>query len=134
MDPIQTLERLLALDIEILIEGHGFIHTMRPDIPDISGVVIRRNPKEELQEKLQYLKWLREQIEAGLSEGLPIRAVEATCFPWGRRHAWETFVNDQLMRVFSLGHWSRTELVRSFVRFSESDAVLPLVYQARLRR
>src|SRR2546427_632110 len=66
---IQTLERLLALDIEILIEGHGFIHTMRPDIPDIPGVVIRRNPKEELQEKLQYLKWLREQIEAGLSEG-----------------------------------------------------------------
>ena len=131
---IQTLERLLALDIEILIEGHGFIHTMRPDIPDIPGVVIRRNPKEELQEKLQYLKWLREQIEAGLSEGLPICAVEATCFPWGRRHAWETFINDQLMRVFSLGHWSRTELVRSFVRFSESDAVLPLVYQARLRR
>jgi len=35
---------------------------------------------------------------------------------------------------FSLGHWSRTELVRSFVRFSESDAVLPLLYQARLRR
>jgi len=131
---IQTLERLLALDIEILIEGHGFIHTMRPDIPDIPGVVIRRNPKEELQEKLQYLKWLREQIEAGLSEGLPICAVEATCFPWGRRHAWETFINDQLMRVFSLGHWSRTELVRSFVRFSESDAVLPLLYQARLRR
>jgi hypothetical protein len=129
---IGTLECLLELDVEILIEGHGFIHTLRKDIPDISGVIIRRNPKEELQEKLQYLKWLRQQIDAGLSEGLSIGAVEATCFPWGRRQAWEGFINDQLMRFFSLGHWSRAEMVRSFVRPAESDAVLPLVYQARI--
>jgi glyoxylase-like metal-dependent hydrolase (beta-lactamase superfamily II)/predicted DCC family thiol-disulfide oxidoreductase YuxK len=131
---IETLERMLALDIEILIEGHGLIHTLRNDIPDIPGVVIRRNPKDELYEKLQYLKWLREQIDAGLNEGLPICAVEATCFPWGRRQAWESFVNDQLMRLFSLGHWSRTELVRSFVRPPQDDSVLPLVYQARIGR
>jgi glyoxylase-like metal-dependent hydrolase (beta-lactamase superfamily II)/predicted DCC family thiol-disulfide oxidoreductase YuxK len=129
---IETLERLLKLDIEILIEGHGFIHTLRKDIPDIQGVVIRRDPKEELEEKLRYLKWLKQQIDASLSEGLPIRAVEATCFPWGRRYAWEGFINDQLMRVFSLGHWSRTELVRSFVRSPHSNAVLPLVYEARI--
>src|SRR5262249_41349817 len=115
-------------------EGHGFIHTLRKDIPDIEGVVIRRHPKEELEEKLHYLKWLREQIDAGLNEGLPICAVEATCFPWGRRHAWEGFINDQLMRVFSLGHWSRTELVRSFVRLPNSDNVLPVVYEARIRK
>jgi glyoxylase-like metal-dependent hydrolase (beta-lactamase superfamily II)/predicted DCC family thiol-disulfide oxidoreductase YuxK len=131
---IETLERMLDLDVEILIEGHGLIHTLRQDIPDIPGIVIRRNPKHELQEKLQYLKWLRQQIEAGLSEGLPICAVEATCFPWGRRQAWETFINDQLMRLFSLGHWSRTELVRSFVRRPDDDAVLPLVYRARIGR
>jgi len=129
---IETLERMLELDIEILIEGHGFIHTVRKDIPDIPGVVIRRDPKDELHEKLQYLKWLRRQIEVGLSEGLPICAVEATCFPWGRRQAWETFINDQLMRFLSLGHWSRTELVRSFVRLSGSNAVLPLLYEARV--
>jgi len=129
---IETLERMLDLEIEILIEGHGFIHTLRPDIPDIPGVVIRRNPKDELREKLEYLRWLRRQIEAGMSEGLPICAVEATCFPWGHRQAWETFINDQLMRVFSLGHWSRTELVRSFVRHPQDAAVLPLVYQARI--
>jgi hypothetical protein len=58
-------------------------------------------------------------------------AVEATCFPWGRRQAWETFVNDQFMRLFSLGHWSRTELVRSFVR-PEAESVLPMVYEARI--
>jgi hypothetical protein len=118
---------MLDLEIEILIEGHGFIHTLRQDIPDIPGVVIRRDPKDELREKLQYLKWLREQIEAGLREGLPICAVEATCFPWGRKQAWETFVNDQMMRLFSLGHWSRTELVRSFVRPPRDTSVLPLV-------
>jgi glyoxylase-like metal-dependent hydrolase (beta-lactamase superfamily II)/predicted DCC family thiol-disulfide oxidoreductase YuxK len=129
---IQTLETLLELDIEILIEGHGFIHTQRKDIPDIEGVVIRRNPKEELKEKLQYLKWLREQIEDGMREGLSICAIQATCFPWGRREAWETFVNDELMRCFSLGHWSRSELVRSFVRNPGSGEILPLVYEARI--
>ena len=129
---IETLERMLQLDIEILIEGHGLIHTLRQDIPDIPGVVVRADPKVELEEKLRYLKWLRSQVEAGFSEGLPIYAIEATCFPWGRSHAWEGFINDHLMRLFSLGHWSRTELVRSFVRPEESATILPLVYQARL--
>jgi len=131
---IETLERMLNFDIEILIEGHGLIHTLRRDIPEIPGVVIRRDPKDELQEKLRYLKWLRQQIEVGLSEGLSICAVEATCFPWGRRQAWETFINDQLMRLFSLGHWSRTELVHSFVRPPQDNSVLPLVYKARIAR
>jgi hydroxyacylglutathione hydrolase len=129
---IDTLKRLLQLDIEILIEGHGLIHTERPDIPTIPGVVVRRNPKAELEEKLRYLEWIRNQIDAGFNEGLPVYAVEATCFPWGRSHAWEGFINDHLMRLFSLGHWSRTELVRSFVRPDGSNAVLPIVYQARI--
>jgi glyoxylase-like metal-dependent hydrolase (beta-lactamase superfamily II)/predicted DCC family thiol-disulfide oxidoreductase YuxK len=129
---IDTLERMLQLDVEILIEGHGLIHTERKDIPDIPGVVVRRNPKAELEEKLRYLRWIRSQIEAGFSEGLPIYAVEATCFPWGRSHAWEGFINDHLMRLLSLGHWSRTELIRSFVRPDNSNAVLPVVYQARI--
>jgi glyoxylase-like metal-dependent hydrolase (beta-lactamase superfamily II)/predicted DCC family thiol-disulfide oxidoreductase YuxK len=129
---IDTLERMLQLDIEILIEGHGLIHTERRDIPDIPGVVVRRNPKAELEEKLHFLRWIQSQIEAGFSEGLPVYAIQATCFPWGRSHAWEGFVNDQLMKLFSLGHWSRTELIRSFVRPSQSEPVLPVVYQARL--
>ena len=129
---IDTLERMLQFDIEILIEGHGLIHTERRDIPDIPGVVVRRNPKAELEEKLHYLRWIRSQIEAGFSEGLPVYAVEATCFPWGRSHAWEGFINDQLMRILSLGHWSRTELIRSFVRADDSSTILPTVYQARI--
>jgi predicted DCC family thiol-disulfide oxidoreductase YuxK len=40
-----SLERLMELDIEILVEGHGHIHTLRTDIPDYPGVVIREDPK-----------------------------------------------------------------------------------------
>lgn len=128
---IETLERLLQLDVEILIEGHGLLYTVRNDIPDIPGVVVRSSPMEQMRKKLDYLRWLREQIEAGRREGLPLRAVEATCFPWNRRNAWESFLNDEMMRVMSLGHWSRTELVRSFVRRSGGGEIFPTVYQAR---
>lgn len=128
---IESLERLLELDIEILVEGHGHIHTLRADIPDFPGVVIREDPKAALWQKLDYLRWLREQIEAGFLEQLPVRVIEATCFPWGRRTSWESCATDECMRLLSLGHFSRTELVRSFVR-TNSDA-LPTVYEVRLR-
>lgn len=129
---LETLERLQALDIEILVEGHGHVHTLREDIPDISGVVIREDPKTAIAEKLRYLRWLREQIEGGFEEKLPIRAIEASCFPWGRRSSWETCANDECIRLLSLGHFSRTELVRSFVR--PRDDALPTVYEIRVHR
>lgn len=127
-----TLERLSKLDIEILVEGHGHIHTLRTDVPDIPGVVIRQDPKVAIREKLDYMRWLKQQIEAGLSEGLPLRAVEASCFPWSHRSSWETCANDECIRLLSLGHFSRTELVRSFVR--DDHDLLPRVYEVRLYR
>jgi hydroxyacylglutathione hydrolase len=129
---IDTLERLLTLDIEVLVEGHGHVHTLRQDFPDIPGVVIREDPHKALETKLLYLRWLREQIEAGKREGLSPAAVEATCFPWGRGRAWETFSKNELIRVLSLGHFSRSELVRSFVRGEKDGEVLPVIYQARM--
>jgi glyoxylase-like metal-dependent hydrolase (beta-lactamase superfamily II)/predicted DCC family thiol-disulfide oxidoreductase YuxK len=128
---IDTLERLLTLDIEVLVEGHGHVHTLCPDFPEISGVVIREDPREALHKKLQYLVWLRQQIESGKREGLAPCAVEATCFPWGRGRAWESFSKNELIRVLSLGHFSRSELVRSFVR-EEPTQVVPTLYEARL--
>ena len=125
-----SLERLMELDIEILVEGHGHIHTLRSDIPDFSGVVIREDPKNAICQKLDYMRWLREQIEAGFQEQLPIRVIEASCFPWGKQTSWESCATDECIRLLSLGHFSRTELVRSFVR-PNSDA-LPLVYEIRL--
>jgi glyoxylase-like metal-dependent hydrolase (beta-lactamase superfamily II) len=131
---IDTLERLLTLDIDVLVEGHGHVHTLRPDFPEISGVVIREDPHQALEKKLLYLRWLREQIESGKREGLDPSAVEATCFPWGRGRAWESFSKNELVRVLSLGHFSRSELVRSFVRGPSAGEVFPTVYQARLHR
>ena len=47
---------------------------------------------------------------------------EASCFPWGRRTSWETCGTDERIRLLSLGHFSHTELVRSFVR-TDSDVL-----------
>jgi glyoxylase-like metal-dependent hydrolase (beta-lactamase superfamily II)/predicted DCC family thiol-disulfide oxidoreductase YuxK len=127
---LASLERLLKLDIEILVEGHGHIHTLRADIPDFPGVVIRQDPMQAIAEKLDYLRWLRVQIDAGFEEQLPIRAIEASCFPWGRRTSWESCATDECIRLLSLGHFSRTELVRSFIR--TGDAAIPTVYEVRM--
>jgi hydroxyacylglutathione hydrolase len=125
-----SLETLMELDIEILVEGHGHIHTLRTDIPDFPGIVIRQDPKIAIAQKLDYMRWLREQIESGFQEQLPVRVIEASCFPWGRRASWESCATDECIRLLSLGHFSRTELVRSFVR-TNSDP-LPTVYEMRL--
>jgi len=126
-----SLERLMELDVEILVEGHGHIHTLRADIPDFPGVVIRQDPKVAISQKLDYLRWLREQIESGFQEQLPVRVIEASCFPWGRRTSWESCATDECIRLLSLGHFSRTELVRSFVRTNNDDQ-LPTVYEVRM--
>jgi hydroxyacylglutathione hydrolase len=125
-----SLERLMELDIEILVEGHGHIHTLRADIPEFPGVVIRQDPKVAISQKLDYLRWLREQIEAGFQEGLPVRVIEASCFPWGKRTSWESCATDECIRLLSLGHFSRTEPVRSFVRTDTGQ--LPTVYEVRM--
>ena len=131
---IDTLERLLAIDIEVLVEGHGHVHTLRPDFPEIAGVVIREAPHAALAKKLEYLRWLRQQIESGRQEGLTAAAVEATCFPWGHGRTWESLSRNELIRLLSLGHFSRSELVRSFARSGAPGEILPAVYQARLHR
>jgi len=127
---LTSLEHLMELDIEILIEGHGHIHTLRADVPDFPGVVIRQDPKVAISQKLEYLRWLRAQIEAGFQEQLPVRVIEASCFPWARRTSWESCATDECIRLLSLGHFSRTELVRSFVRNTTDP--LPTVYEVRI--
>jgi hypothetical protein len=46
------------------------------------------------------------------------------------RTSWESCATDECIRMLSLGHFSRTELVRRFVR-TNSEA-LPTVYEVRL--
>jgi hypothetical protein len=90
--------------------------------------VIRRSPEEALREKLHFLRWIRAQIEAGQLEGMPPKAIVASCFPWGSRWSWERFGVDLTARLLSAGEFSRGELVRSFHRGPENSA-LPDVYE-----
>ncbi len=129
---IETLERLIELGVEILVEGHGHIHTLSREIPDIPDVVIRCAPEVELRAKLDFFYWVRRQIEMGQREGMPPNAITATCFPWGRRWSWERFGADLAAQVLSGGEFSRAELVRSFQRRSD-DEVMPEVYEIETR-
>lgn len=125
---IQTLERLIGVGVEILVEGHGHIHTLSKVIPDMPDVVIREAPEAELKAKLDFFRWIRRQVVTGQAEGMPPSAIAATCFPWGRRWTWERFGADVAARVLSGGEFSRAELVRSFQRRPNGE-VMPEVYE-----
>lgn len=129
---IRTLERLIGLGVEILVEGHGHIHTLSREIPDIPDIVIRRAPEAELKAKLEFFHWVRRQIETGRQEGMQPGAIVATCFPWGCRWSWERFGTDLAAQVLSGGEFSRAELVRSFQRRSGRD-IMPEVYEMETR-
>ncbi|MGH9210470.1 MAG: hypothetical protein ACRD2C_07275 [Acidimicrobiales bacterium] len=111
---IETLDRLLELDVSILVEAHGHIHTERPDIPDIAGVVIRQDPREALRAKRDWLVNVRDQIARGRAEGLSDRAIEASCFPWGEPWSVDSKGTDEIARLVTAGRFSRTQVVRSF--------------------
>ena len=64
----------------------------------------------------------------GRAEGMPVSAIAATCFPWGRRWTWERFGGDLTARVLSGGEFSRTELVRSFQRRPHEE-IMPEVFE-----
>ena len=129
---IETLERLIELGVEILVEGHGHIHTLSRDIPDISDVVIRCAPEAELKAKLDFFRWVHRQIATGHQDGMPPGTIAATCFPWGCRWSWERFGADMAAQVLSGGEFSRVELVRSFQR-PGSQHVMPEIYEIEIR-
>ena len=125
---LETLKLLEELPIDVMVTGHGQIFSLDPGIPDIPGVVIREDPKRSIAERQKFLEWLRTQVLAGLSDGMPLQAIEATLFPWNQPWSWENVFNDELARSLSAGEFSRTELVRTFIR--RPGDVDPVVYQA----
>jgi len=127
-----TLRRLLDLDVAIMVEGHGHVHTLRKDVPEVPGVVQRVDPRRAIERKLEFLVWLDKRIAEARADGRSENATVAACFPWGRRWSWERFATDEIARVTTLGEFSRHQLVRSFHRASEE--VLPTVFEARLHR
>lgn len=128
---IATLEGLLDLRVDVLVEGHGLVHTMRTDIADRPGVVDRRHPKDLLAAKLEFLRWVDGRVAEAERDGARSRAAVAYAFPWGRRWGWERAGADGLIRAATGGHFSRSELIRSFRR-DDDRAVLPEVRELTL--
>lgn len=125
---LETLKRLEELPIDVMVTGHGQIFSLDQRVPDIAGIVFRVDPKRCIAERRKFLEWLRGQVLSGLSDGMPIKAIEATLFPWNQPWSWENVFNDEMARALSAGEFSRTELVRTFTRRPED--IDPVVYQA----
>jgi glyoxylase-like metal-dependent hydrolase (beta-lactamase superfamily II) len=116
-----TLQGLLDLDVRVMVEGHGHVHTLRADIPSVPGVVQRTDPRRAIERKLEFLSWLRRRIDEAATDGRSVNAAVAACFPWGRRWSWERLAADEIARVSTLGEFSRHELIRSFRRGPTAD-------------
>jgi len=127
-----TLRRLLDLDVAVMVEGHGHVHTLRKDVPEVPGVVQRADPRRAIERKLKFLTWLEKRIAEARADGRSDNAAVAACFPWGRRWSWERLAADEIARIVTLGEFSRRQLVRSFHRVPEE--VLRMVFEARLHR
>lgn len=137
---IASLERLLALDIDLMVEGHGHVHTLREDViaelqrQGLGALASRQSPRQLLSEKLAFLRWVRDQIALGQAEGLPPASIRATVFPWTQRWSYASALQDKLAAVVSFGGFGRRKVVRSFQRPApEADRRLPTVYEVRWR-
>jgi glyoxylase-like metal-dependent hydrolase (beta-lactamase superfamily II)/predicted DCC family thiol-disulfide oxidoreductase YuxK len=127
---MNTLRRLLDLDVAVMVEGHGHVHTLRRDVPAVPCVVRRVDPRRAIERKLEFLTWLDMRIAEARADGRGDNAAVAACFPWGRRWSWERLAADEIARVTTIGEFSRHQLIRSFHR--TADQVLPTVFEARL--
>jgi len=90
---MSTLEHLLDLDVLVMVEGHGHVHTLRRDIPPIPGVVVRTDPRSAIERKLEFLTWLDTRIAEARAEGRSENATVAACFPWSRTWSWRRLVS-----------------------------------------
>ena len=111
---MSTLEHLLDLDLSVMVEGHGHVHTLRRDIPSIPGVVVRTDPRSAIERKLEFLSWLDTQIAEAKAEGRSENATVAACFPWSRTWSWRRLAADEIARITTRGEFSRHQLIRSF--------------------
>ena len=87
---------------------------------------LRTDAVDALREKRRMLCRVRDQVQAGLSEGLQIGAIEASCFPWRQPWGWENAFADETARLMTGGEFSRSEFLRSFQR-NDRDALRQVV-------
>jgi glyoxylase-like metal-dependent hydrolase (beta-lactamase superfamily II) len=86
---ITSLEKVAAMDISILFPGSGNI---------------RKNPKNEIIDKIEYLKELGERILSHYRQGLSYSQIRRTLLG-----------TEIAIAYFTLGHFSGTNLIRSFI-------------------
>jgi glyoxylase-like metal-dependent hydrolase (beta-lactamase superfamily II)/predicted DCC family thiol-disulfide oxidoreductase YuxK len=136
---IASLERLLALDIDIMVEAHGHVHTLREDVladlarQGLGALASRQAPRALIAAKLGFLRWVGEQIEQGRQEGLPAGGIRATIFPWTQRWSYESALHDATAAAVSGREFGRHKLVRSFHPPAAPGQLLPVVYEVRWR-
>ncbi len=116
---IASMKRLERLDIEVLVTGHGHIFTLREDIPDVPGVVVRRDPSECLADKRRFMEMLRGRIADGASRGLTTRQIRRRLFSHGGIGSRRGAFLDLAAYCLSLGEFSRDELIRTYRRRPE---------------
>jgi glyoxylase-like metal-dependent hydrolase (beta-lactamase superfamily II) len=128
---IATLERFLTLDIAVLVGCHGVVYARDASVPVRPFVVVRADPRELLGRKLAFLRWARAVVAEGERRGLSYGVIEACVFAWPLRWAWGNWFNDEAIRLFSLGEFSRTHFIRSL---SRTPAKVPPRFACLLRR
>lgn len=132
---IAALERLLQLDIDVMVEAHGHVHTERADVlraleaQGLGAIASRQPPRRVLQAKLDFVRWVGEQIALGAGEGLGAAGIQATVFPWTQRWSYESAVQDAVASLVSGRAFGRHKIVRSFR--PPGDGSLPAVYELR---
>jgi glyoxylase-like metal-dependent hydrolase (beta-lactamase superfamily II) len=115
---ILSLERLIALRPEIMVEGHGHVHTERQDVLaelDAAGMGVlasRRAPVSLLREKLSFLRGVVAQIDTEIAHG--------AAFDWSQSWSCDTLVRDTAMTIATLGEFGRHKFIRSFQRGTTS--------------
>jgi glyoxylase-like metal-dependent hydrolase (beta-lactamase superfamily II) len=113
---IATIERFLALDIAVLVGCHGVVYARDAELPVMPFVVVRADPRALLERKLAFLRWSRAVVAEGERRGLPYSVIEACVFAWPRQWTWSNWFNDEAIRMFSFGEFSRTHFIRSLSR------------------
>jgi hydroxyacylglutathione hydrolase len=112
---IATLERYRELDVDMVLEGHGELHTISPKIPAVRGLVVRESPQAIFEQKLAFLRWAMDAVEYGRQQRMDSKLIEACLFqpvlPWSRT----TWFRDESFRFYSFGEFSRSQFVRSFM-------------------
>jgi glyoxylase-like metal-dependent hydrolase (beta-lactamase superfamily II) len=101
-DWIQSLRQVLLLDLDLLLDGHGLV---------FRGAQVA----ERLQAKLRFLEQLRERVRQSIQTGPKPLAEVVDDVARDRDLVNLVSMNEGWMNLITLGDFSRSNLIRSFV-------------------